>query len=431
MSHAVQSNQRCPNCKAEIAAEKNEVPWCESCNWNVDPYQGEKYESVFDEFLNSLGRLLSEGIYQSVQSKESIYPRWTKEKIFTISLCVFIIALPVCLLVFSLSGYYFLPKLFFYLFLILSIGFAYLSYSKWFKKPEYLVERSQFPVFYELVDQICMGVGGYQISGVGLVPEFGAFYTERGWGPFKKRYICLGLPLVEIVSSEELVALIAHEASHGANGDLMRLSIMHRALHILSESFYVFSPQHSKEGTNSRDASFLMVILSNYLFYGISQIPFACWKLMRRLAMRDSQEAEYYADLLATKVCGKRAMISMLKKLRYFDEYDLAVGKLALEKDKYNFFEELKKLTIAEKSKRTLARMDRLEELRGLSLDSTHPPLVYRIALIEMKGNEMASVRIDPNQYRKSREELERVKSKAVEELMDSRLRVLYGYGEG
>lgn len=426
MSFNTKSTLKCPVCNIDIAVENNEVNWCENCDWNVDPLANDRKENAFEKFLSSLGRKISEGIYTSVLENKRIEPRWTKEKVATISICLFVVALPAGLLLLNLLSYNFIPKLLFYTFLILTIGFFYVSYSKWLKKPENLVSRADYPLLYKLTDRICWEVGKYKISDIGILSDFNAFYTERGWGPFKKRYISLGLPLIEVLTDEELVALIAHEASHGANGDLMRSWLMHRTEYILAKSYFIFSPQHSHEGTNSRDASFLMVIVANYLFYGLAQAPLLCWKLMRKLYMRDSQEAEYYADLVATKACGKNAMINMLKKFQYFDEFDFAVGKLALEKEKYLFFDELKKLTQIEKSKRTLARLDRLEKMKGLGLDSTHPPTGYRISVIQEKGNELGTVKISNENSVQIRSEFSLARNQIVSELLDARLKVLF-----
>jgi len=87
------------------------------------------------------------------------------------------------------------------------------------------LERGEFPALFEALDRIRRAVKGPELHAVLLDDQFNASITQiprlgvLGW---HRNYLVLGLPLLQLLSAEQCLAVLAHEYGHlsGAHGKL-------------------------------------------------------------------------------------------------------------------------------------------------------------------------------------------------------------------
>ena len=106
--------------------------------------------------------------------------------------------------------------------------------------------------------------------------------------------------------------------------------------------------------------------------------------VLSRLMLRDSQEAEYLADMKAAKTAGTENVVSALTSVyRRQSSWSNAVRAAAISHVKINLFD-TKFAQLPLPSEREWARLKKAEEKIGLSFDATHPPVSYRIKYLKM-----------------------------------------------
>ncbi|MBS0232502.1 MAG: M48 family metalloprotease [Proteobacteria bacterium] len=121
---------------------------------------------------------------------------------------------------------------------------------------------------------------------VGTVGAFNAFAIGRNQ---KDATVALGRPLLQILTPEELEAVVGHELGHVASGDMARMMMMRN----FQNSFVGLVP--TQRGRQ----------VFRYLFSLVSEL----------MILRKSRTREFYADAIGAALAGKEAMISVLHKL--------------------------------------------------------------------------------------------------------------------
>jgi len=119
----------------------------------------------------------------------------------------------------------------------------------------------------------------------------GRFKRPNGRG--RQSVVGVGLPMLEILSREELMSVIAHEMGHHTAGDVLLGPWVYRIRRLIGESL------ERLEGS-----SFWL------------HLPFVAYgNLFLRLTRRTSREQELSADALAARVCGTRATATALGRI--------------------------------------------------------------------------------------------------------------------
>src|SRR5262249_12104022 len=119
--------------------------------------------------------------------------------------------------------------------------------------------------------------------------------------------LSIGLPLWMALRPQERLALLGHEIAHGVNGDGTRGFIVGAAFSGLDEWIGLL------RGTLPHAVSFRQG-LGGYMIWTLS-IPFAeLQSLLAQLLWVDKQQAEYFADYLASTIAGTDAAVSMLQR---------------------------------------------------------------------------------------------------------------------
>jgi len=259
---------------------------------------------------------------------------------------------------------------------------CWLARPRFSEPPHYLISRSQSPVLHELSDRMAETMGAPVLRGIGVSADFNANYRSAGWRGH--RYMELGSLLFAVLSPQERVAIIAHELSHGANGDPLRGQFLFGAVDTLSEwatSLRPASIGNAGAGMQAGPFISLAAIPFEFALVGMSDAMFLLVKGVLLLVMRDSQRAEYRADQLAATVAGTAAMQSALEKLYLFETVRVALRTHSLTNPEAPF---------APRLRQAVAALDaqQLEAYRSESrasnwqADATHPPTVMRIEML-------------------------------------------------
>lgn len=281
----------CPDCKKSFVQYKNELIWCNHCNWNLKPKENEEL-SKFDIYYRNFARKHSEKLFNRLKSKTSLKPKWSIAKVLTLSLIILIIALPLELILFSYLTYNHIPKLAFIVLSVVVFSLIVALRPKKFIPPKNLIDPNQTPELYSLVEQISSRIENTKIHHLAILSDFNAYYVEKGLFNYKKRFVSLGFPLIEILNKEQLIALISHEVSHGANGDIGRSRLFYNALQVLTNLYFILSPQHLDEGAERNNTFYIFQIMGNLVGHFLSYIPLGLYILILKLYMRSNQECE-------------------------------------------------------------------------------------------------------------------------------------------
>jgi Zn-dependent protease with chaperone function len=251
--------------------------------------------------------------------------------------------------------------------------------------PYHLLSRSEYPALHRLSDLIAQRMGSPAVDGIAISADFSANYRIAGWR--RRRYIELGSPLLAILSPRERVAVLAHELSHGANGDPLRGFLLHGSVHTLASWASVIRPTQigatddglSKSPLGSQAS--IMAIPFQLLMLAASEVIFWAMGALHLLALRQSQRAEYLADLSAATVAGSKEMRSALEKTYLQEVVDGAMKSYVRERSTGP----IEATLLAAVQSLTDEDLDRYRSESRASdwqVDSTHPPTAMRVDML-------------------------------------------------
>jgi Zn-dependent protease with chaperone function len=294
------------------------------------------------------------------------------------------------------------------------------------KPPEYLISRADYPILYELSDRIGDALGARPVDGIAISADFGANYRAVGWR--RKCYIELGAPLLAILSPGERVAVIAHELSHGVNGDPLRGQFLFGAVNALSSWAVAIRPASIGHMGNRTPLGPLLSIVGiplELLMLALSELLLLIAKSLLLLVFRQSQRAEYFADLLAATVAGSTEMQRALEKTYLFDVVDSAIRTHALTMPDEPIIGKLSAavlaLSVAESERYRVQSRESIWQV-----DSTHPPTAMRIDMLSANFLHPPSEQIPTDDLAKLDAEVNRLVASMQRELMNRKIEEMY-----
>lgn len=403
---AMENSMKCPECSSTIAVHYGYISWCDNCGWNAEgstPNQPKTlYEKVYDDLGKRLGKKLLVDLLSEEKKRNSIWG--TRILSYLLTSIVYFVAATL-----FLSGLDILfrggKNIFFYI-----TGFILLSLA-WMARPRInqiqgkVVSKTQYKSLYRLADQVAEAIHAPKVDGIIIDENYNAYFTKVGLR--QKRILCIGLPLFEVLEKDEKIALLAHELGHSANKDISRSFFVGTAIGTL---------QNWREVLDSRDLFqynlLFLIVSSPYIlitFIMVKIIDLFIYSLSH-LLWRDSQYAEYAADLKAAEISGSNAAIKLLNKLVYTDTYNNVVQKVALSSIRMNLFDELASC-MKKMPKKELDRIRYLEEKLEVRLDATHPPTIFRVEYLEKKNIENKKLEVDDQLIIEIEKELNGIKA--------------------
>ncbi len=188
-------------------------------------------------------------------------------------------------------------------------------------------------------------------------PEMNAFAT--GWNR-NSALVAVSTGLLRSMRRDEIEAVLAHEVSHVANGDMVTMTLIQGVLNtfVVFISNIVASIISSALRRNDDDGPGVLDSIAHTVIYMVLQIVLGL--LASIIVMWFSRRREFRADAGGASLAGRDSMISALRRL-------------AGDANEHVLPDEMKAMGISGKKQ---------SGLRALFM--THPPLADRIAALEM-----------------------------------------------
>lgn len=134
-------------------------------------------------------------------------------------------------------------------------------------------------------------------------PEINAFATGMSRN---NALVAVSTGLLRSMSSEEAEAVLAHEVSHVANGDMVTLTLIQGVLNTFVFFFARIAASALSRGNDSRGMQFMLVMVFQMIFGVLASI----------IVMWFSRHREFRADQGGATLAGKQKMIAALKRLQ-------------------------------------------------------------------------------------------------------------------
>jgi len=134
-------------------------------------------------------------------------------------------------------------------------------------------------------------------------PEINAFATGANRN---SALVAVSAGLLRQLSADEAEAVLGHEVSHIANGDMVTLSLMQGVLNTFVFFFARLVAQMMNRGNNNAFVYFTTVMVFQAVFGVLASI----------IVMAFSRYREYRADAGGARLAGREKMIAALQKLQ-------------------------------------------------------------------------------------------------------------------
>lgn len=189
-------------------------------------------------------------------------------------------------------------------------SFISLAMSKWIAKRSVGAHVISQPSNETEIWVMRMVESQAQQAGIGMPevaiyesPEINAFATGMSRN---NALIAVSTGLLQSMSEDEAEAVLGHEISHVANGDMVTLTLIQGVLNTFVFFFARIAASALSRGNNSRVMQFMMVMAFQVLFGALASI----------IVMWFSRKREYRADAGGAELAGKQKMIAALKRLQ-------------------------------------------------------------------------------------------------------------------
>lgn len=189
-------------------------------------------------------------------------------------------------------------------------SFISLAMSKWIAKrsvgalvieqPANQQERWLLDTVKRQADQASIGMPEVAVWDS---PEINAFATGMNKN---NALVAVSTGLLQTMTKDEAEAVLAHEISHVANGDMVTLALIQGVVNTFVYFFARIAASALSRGSNNRFMYFMTVMFFQFVF-GILASTIVMWFSRRR---------EYRADEGGANLAGDKKMIAALQRLK-------------------------------------------------------------------------------------------------------------------
>lgn len=331
--------------------------------------------------IDALHRKQGEAVFLSAMEDTVIGRRDTGADVALRMLSVLVVSVPYLL---AATGVWLLwvgfPHILVMVVAALLLWLAYFLRPHRLSLPEGALERRDLPELFGVLDAISERLNAPDISHVLIDDGFNATVESTR----NARLLTLGAPLWLALSSEERVALLAHEMAHLVNNDARRKGALGQALDQLERWSYLLAPELGQNRLSGEvykvSHGFVADILGALLRGLVETLQFT----LLRLSYFGAHRSEYLADALAARVAGKAATLGLLEKFILVDGAPPELAGIEPRKGETGliFLQRIAKVGIVSDPERQAELRAKHMEQR-LAVNSTHPPSCYRQAFVE------------------------------------------------
>jgi len=302
------SSATCPECATVIPVYSDYVTWCDACGWNVNPRADRTPSGPFARLYARLGQRVGAAMLRDMAEAGLRSPGLSGSVLAAGAMALLVHMVTLGLVVGSLrimSTAW--PNAFLIVIGAGGLLMAWLLRPDLGHVPEAHYTRERLPHLFALLDRVAAAIGGRSPEVVLIDGAYNASFGRMGLR--QTRVMSLGLPLVAGLEPKELVALLGHELGHGVNGDAARSLAIGSALRTLESRHWMLQPNWDQGGLLGVAGLpvFLLAVCLRWVLrlYGEALV---------HLLFRQSQRAEYRADILAGGAAGTDAAIHTLEK---------------------------------------------------------------------------------------------------------------------
>ncbi|WP_413758718.1 M48 family metallopeptidase [Streptomyces sp. MMBL 11-3] len=376
-----ETTQPCPQCGAEVRADGRFTAWCAGCDWNVDPERPAAQEpGRLERRRRRLAQRHGERLAAEVAAGGTLRPRRDAEGVAAHLIALAVHGVTVAL---AAGAVWFLVTGWGGAGMVLGVVLALLA---WTLRPRFselpddrpLLGRADAPALFALVDEVAAVVGTRGVDTIAVGAELNASVTT--YGIRGRRLLTIGLPLWEILTPQERIAVLGHELGHYSNGDTRHGLIIGNALRSLATWRYFVAPTPNPTAVEA--VVNLVLLVPRALLQGLLM-------LLDRLTLRATQRAEYLADSAAARAGSTEAAASVMNRFLVLDSAETMLrreanarqvsrrGTTAGQEPWQGLWERLG-AHMASVPESEYERQRRAAALRGHSVDTTHPPTHLR-----------------------------------------------------
>ena len=172
---------------------------------------------------------------------------------------------------------------------IVAIAASIIPWPRRFDPPGPMLNPAGQPRLFTELQSVAKAVGEAMPAEVYVTPDMNAGVLQRG----RRRVMVLGLPLMQVLTVNEMRAVLAHEFGHYHGGDTRLGPWIYRTREAIERAI-----------RNASRSS------------GLLQLPFLWYgRLFMRVTQAVSRQQELAADALAARTFGSRSMIGGLRAL--------------------------------------------------------------------------------------------------------------------
>lgn len=395
----------CPACGERMPVDPRFVVWCSACGWNADPNDAEPADGgTVDRMRRRMAQRYGEQLFAQLahEPDEAAAPGPGASGAWAVALATAVHGFTVALLALGLWlliagwGEGLQPVL-----ALLPLGLAAVLRPRFgslaqVKRDAPVLERADAPGLFALLDEVAGAVGTVGVDVVVVGAEANA--SVRTYGLRQRRVLRLGMSLWATLGRQEKIALLGHEFGHYAHGDTRQSLWVGSALRSLDTWSYLLAPN---DGDTLMDQLVNVVTaLPRWAVHGLTL-------LLDQVTLRASQRAEYLADSSAARAAGPAAAAALMEGLLGADGAVTALerevvaartrlgGAAARREDPADGLWDRIATRMAAVPDHERARLRKVAELRGHSVDATHPPTHLRHRRIAASEPRTARVVLD------------------------------------
>ncbi|MFD9290166.1 M48 family metallopeptidase [Streptomyces sp. NPDC060030] len=301
-----QTTQPCPECGAEMRMDPRFTTWCTECDWNVDPDAPEEGSGRFEKARRARAHRDGERLHARMGDAESAGGGGRLSLILVHAIACAVHAVTVVLTAVAawcvVRGWGGLGVLLGLVMLLL----AWTLRPRLSRLPQggHVLGRDDAPALYDVIDEVADVAGTRGVDLVVVDAEINASVTSCGLRG--RRVLTLGLPLWEMLGSQQRIALLGHELGHFSNGDTRRGLVVGTAYHSLLTWRYYLAP--------TADPTPVEMVVN--LVYLVPRLLIRAVLLtLDRLTSGVHRRGEYLADSFAGRAGSTEAAADLMDKL--------------------------------------------------------------------------------------------------------------------
>ena len=373
----------CPQCGVEIRSDRRFTTWCAACDWNVDPQGPGGPKRGLDGVRRRIAQRYGGQLFDELSSGDGGGPsRRTASGLLAYAIALAVHGLTLVLAAIGLLGVirgWGGLGMAFGLFL-LALAWSLRPRLNRLSDDDRVLLRADAPELYALVDEVAAAMGTRSVDAVVVDVDANAGVTHLG---LRRRLLTLGLPLWEVLSPQQRIALLGHELGHFTHGDTRHGMVVGTACGSLNTWLYYVQPTPHPNAIQA---------IANLACVPLRLLITGVLALLELLTARASQRGEYLADTAAARTGSTEGAVGLMDRLMVTDSIVTTLHRETNnrrlrgaggggQRNGDGLWEALA-AHLDSVPESEFERQRRLGALRGHSVDATHPPTHLRRRLL-------------------------------------------------